>query len=59
MGAVTVTLAELVTVPEVALMFELPNALAVTKPVALTGATAGVEDDQVTVAVMSCEVPSV
>ncbi len=58
-GALTVTLVELVMEPEEALMLEPPSMLPVTNPAALMGATAGALDDHVTEAVMSCMPPSV
>ena len=57
-GGITETLAELLTVPEVAVMLALPIWLAVTNPPELTGA-AGDEEAQVAVAVKSCVLPSV
>jgi hypothetical protein len=58
-GGLTATLTEFVTVPEVALMLEVPCRLPITNPVALTGATAGEEDDHVAEVVRSCALPSV
>lgn len=53
-GALTRTLAELVTDPELALMVELPDILPITNPEPFTPATAGDEEAHVTEAVMSC-----
>lgn len=57
-GAVTATVAELVTVLELAVMLVDPSMFAVTNPAAVTGATAGNEDVHVTEAVTSCVLPS-
>jgi hypothetical protein len=57
-GEVTETLVEPETVPDVAVMFELPNSSPITNPLALTGATAGTEDAQTADAVRSCVLPS-
>jgi len=57
-GAVTATLAEPVTAPELALMLAVPSWLPITNP-AVTVATAGEEDVHVAAAVRSCVVPSV
>ena len=57
-GAVTATVAELVTVLELAVMLVDPSMFAVTSPVAVTGATAGNEDVHVTEAVTPCVLPS-
>jgi len=46
-------------IPEVAVMTEVPVATPVARPLGFTIATPIVPDDQVTDAVMSCEVPSV
>jgi len=53
-----VTLAEPVTLPEVAVMLVAPREFPVTNP-ALTEATVGVEDVHVAEAVRSCVLPSV
>ena len=58
-GALTTTVTVLVTVPKVEVMLDVPRRLPVTNPVALTGATAGAEEDQVAEAVRSCVLPSV
>jgi hypothetical protein len=57
-GAVTATAVELVIAPELALMLAAPIAVPMTSPAALTGATAGESDAQVTDAVRSCVLPS-
>ena len=54
---VSVVLPDLI--PEVAVMTEVPVATPVARPPGFTIATPNVPDDQVTDAVMSCEVPSV
>jgi hypothetical protein len=58
-GAVTVTLAEALTLPEAALILAVPNNVAATSPAALTGATEGWDDVHVAEAVRSCVLPSV
>ena len=57
-GVVTVTLAEPLTVPDVALILAVPSRLPITNP-ALTGATVGEEDVHVAEVVRSCVLPSV
>jgi hypothetical protein len=57
-GAVTETLVDPKTVPDVAVILELPNRSPITNPLALTGATAGTEDAHVADAVRSCVLPS-
>lgn len=57
-GAVTATLTEPVTAPELALMLVVPSRLPITNP-ALTDATAGEEDVHVAEDVRSCVLPSV
>ncbi len=58
-GGVIAIPVEVVTDPKVALMFAVPIAAPITSPLALTGATAGVSEAQVTEVVTSCVLPSV
>lgn len=58
-GGDTVTPVDVPTVPELALIFAVPNAKAITKPLLLTGATVGESEAHVTELVRSCVLPSV
>jgi hypothetical protein len=57
-GGGTVNSVDPLTLPEVALMVVVPNAMIVANPLALMVAVAGVDEFHVTIPVRSLEVPS-
>ena len=58
-GAITAAPVAFATVPELALIWAVPIVVPITKPPALTGATAGASEAQITEAVTSSMLPSV